>query len=257
MARRRGIRMGWLAAVALLLAACDSPTLAPSAAVPAGGPARLAAVASTAAADTAVAPAADSDTIWFPIGPVSTTGTWPDSFRLGLPGGDTITVRTLAGDSGEAKVVVGADTFVFQVGVWSNGSSSNGDFIGIIWKNGQFAGFWGHCSLHSNDWYFTRDPATGKIYAHWKNTLDPSTPWTYHYIYDPQRNVLKIYHRKPDGSVVLVYLGPPVKKTTNLPPPDPPAGHGPWTSEAQIAAASTSATTTGGGGATTTGTSAS
>jgi hypothetical protein len=226
-----------LALAAFLVAACETPTLAPPGAAPGDGPAALIGVANHSMAlapDSAVASAADTDTIWFPIDSVNTGDPWPDTIKVGLPAGDTISVRTL-GDSGKVKVVVGADTFVYQIGVWENGSASNGDFIGIIWKNGQFAGFWGHCSIKWNDWYFSRDPATGRIYLHWKNT-SATTAWTYHYILDPQTNVMKIYHRRPDGSVVLVYRGAPIQKQGNLPPPDPPAGQGPWTSEAQVAA---------------------
>jgi hypothetical protein len=127
-------------------------------------------------------------------------------------------------------VTVGGNNFGVQIGL------INGSFIGVIWKNGVFAGYWGYCLFPNaqNYWYKTTD--AGKTYIHWENhELDSAghdTGQQYHYIYDPQTNTLKVYHRDRNGNTKLIYQGPPIQGHGKLPPPDP-AGANPYTNENQ------------------------
>ncbi|HET6229489.1 MAG TPA: hypothetical protein VFE05_05365 [Longimicrobiaceae bacterium] len=223
---RRRLMLGWsVVALALGAAACDSPTDPLTAPRPAS---RLVATGTmaTATLDSA-AVARDSTpvcsftcTVWD-----STPGV--DTVVIRTPGGDSIRLREF-GPQGQSKIVVGGDTFTLQVGVWDKGTT-HGDFLGVLRKNGQVVGYWGHCSLVGgiNAQWVETDPATGKKYVHWKNwaTGGVDAGKTYHYIYDPQTNTLKIYYQGPgDTSGRLIYQGPPIGHATKIPSPVPAAG---------------------------------
>jgi len=219
---RRRFLLGWaVMLVSAGVAACDSSIVAPYST---GGSRALVAVPVTEVA------VADSDTTDLYANcdinnNCPTTGT----VTVAEPGGNT-TIGTF-GPGYTSTVTVGGNTYGFQLGL------INGSFIGIIWKNGVFAGYWGYCLFPNamNNWYKTTDPVTGKVYIHWENhELDSNrndTGQMYHYIYDPQTNTLKVYHRK-NGTTKLIYQGPPIQGHGKLPPPDP-AGANPYTNENQ------------------------
>ena len=136
------------------------------------------------------------------------------------------------------------------------------DFIGIIGEDrnndgmisypSEVIGFWGRCTLATNQTYSKNDPATGKPrWIHWEN-YDSDEEEMYHYIFDPVTNNLKIFHRHEDGRVVQVYDGPPIKDPGKMPPPDPQASTttGTTTTTASTPGTTTTASTPG----TTTGT---
>ncbi|MDB4950360.1 MAG: hypothetical protein JWM27_3009 [Gemmatimonadetes bacterium] len=229
---RRWMLTGVVTALALAASACESPTLV-SRPAPAAGIERLI----VEAAPGTLSPATQArDTLFKRCGGVTTGCEGDDTVVIHEPGGGLTPVRVFT-DSGSQVVVSGTDTVTAQLGIWDNGDTTNGDFIGVLWRHGQFAGYWGHCSFVDglNLQYTTTDPA-GNVYIHWENThANPNDPEMYHYIYDPVHNTLKIYHRHSDGSTVLIYFGPPIQNADKLFPyvPDPPAGHGPWTNESQ------------------------
>jgi hypothetical protein len=222
---RRRFLLGWaVMLVSAGVAACDSPVAPRSMG---GGPA-LVAMADTQAG--APAAAADSTT-WFYEGCGTIYNNCPttDSVTVAEPGGN-VKIGTF-GPKWTQPVTIGGDNYGFQLGV------KNGSFIGIIWKNGTFVGYWGYCLFPNawNDWYKTTD-ATGKVLIHWVNhELDSKgkkTGQRYEYVYDPATNTLKVYHRDKNGNTKLVYQGPPIKSHGKLPPPDP-AGADPYTNENQ------------------------
>jgi hypothetical protein len=223
---RRRLLLGWaVMLVSAGVAACDSPVAPRS--VRDG--AALVALADTQAG--APAAAADS-TSWFYEGCGTIYNTCPTTGTVTVaePGGNA-TIGTF-GPQWTQPVTVGTDNYGFQLGV------IGGSFIGVIWKNGTFVGYWGYCLFPAawNDWYKTTD-AAGKVLIHWVNhELDSKgnkTGQRYHYIYDPATNTLKVYHRDKNGTTKLVYQGPPIKSHSKLPPPDPAAGAGPYTNENQ------------------------
>jgi hypothetical protein len=239
-------------ALAAGAAACDSPTVtdAPySVNVPAGSR-----VLTPVTADTAVAVTDTADL--FPNCTVDSSrcpGTGTKT--LTEPDGTPTKIRTL-GDSAKTTITVGTSKFTFELAIRDNNSPTGGDFIGVIYKDGVFVGYFGYCVYLDgvNSQYTTTDGA-GNTYIHWENThADTTKKDMYHYIYDPKNNELKIYHKKADGTTVLVYQGPPIKNAENIPPPDPAAGAGPYTGENQYAPGSipTTGTSTGTTGGTTT-----
>lgn len=220
---RRRYLLSWaMLVVSAGVAACDSPTAAP---LSTGGGRALVAVAESAST----------------VAAADTADLFPGcSINNGCPTTGTVTVPETGGNSTigtfgpqwTAPVTVGGANYGFQIGL------VNGSFIGIIWKNGVFQGYWGYCLFPNaqNNWYQTTDPATGKTYLHWENhELDSNrndTGQVYHYIYDPSTNTLKVYHRDRNGNTKLIYQGPPIKDHGKLPPPDP-AGANPYTNENQ------------------------
>jgi len=222
---RQRLLLGWaVVLVSAGVAACDSPIVAPRSV---GGGAPLVATADTQAAATA-----DTSTTTTDLyancdinNSCPTTGT----VTVAEPGGNA-TIGTF-GPGYTSTVTVGGNNYGFQLGL------INGSFIGIIWKNGAFAGYWGYCLFPNamNNWYKTTD-ANGKVTIHWENhELDSNrkdTGQMYHYIYDPSTNTLKVYHRDRNGNTKLIYQGPPIKTHSKLPPPDP-AGANPYTDESQ------------------------
>jgi hypothetical protein len=220
---RRRLLLGW--AVMLVgagVAACDSPIVAPRSV---GGGAPLVATADTQAA----APVADSVSDLYANCDINNSCPTTGTVTVTEPGGNA-TIGTF-GPGYTSTVTVGGNNYGFQLGL------INGSFIGIIWKNGAFAGYWGYCLFPNamNNWYKTTDP-TGKVYIHWENhELDSNrkdTGQMYHYIYDPQTGTLKVYHRDRNGNTKLIYQGPPIQGHGKLPPPDP-AGANPYTNENQ------------------------
>lgn len=223
------MRRRWLFGWAVMLvsagvAACDSAVTAPTST----GRGLVATEPATAVA------VADSDTtsLWTPSCDLTNHCTPTDSVRVTEPGGN-VTIGTFDSTT-TATVTVGGNTYKFQLGLTGVG----GSFIGILWKNGAFVGYWGYCLFPNamNSQYKTTDPATGKVYIHWENheldSANHDTGQMYHYIYDPQTNTLKVYHRK-NGTTTLIYQGPPIQSHNKLPPPDPAPGAGPYTGENQ------------------------
>lgn len=241
---RRRMLFSWVAALSIAAAACDSPTFAPRSADPAG-PTRL--VATT----TAVAAREDL----FPNCTLTSSqceGT--GSISITEPDGDKIPVRT-SDNTTKRTLVVGQDTFVFQVGIHDVDNETGGNFLFIIWKNGQFVGYFGQCLWEDGDNKAYMVTENGKTYIHYENTHQPPSTSTemWHYIYDPQTNTLKIFYRPNGGTAVEVYRGPPIKNQENLRPPLPQNGAGPWTSENQFDPNSGTGTTGTGTGTGTTG----
>ena len=248
---RRKLPLRLLAlALAMGAAACaDSPTgteLPYSVNQPRTLVAMTETTSSTALADT-TATAGDRDTTdLFPNCDVSGsrcpgTGT----ATITEPGGTTTKLRTLGADA-KKDITVGTTKWTFELAIWDNGSATGGDFIGVIYKDGKFVGYFGYCVYIDgvNSQYTTKD-AAGNVYIHWENThADTTKKDMYHYIFDPQKNVLKIYHKKTDGTTVLVYQGPPITHAKNLPPPDPASGAGPYTEEKQFDRTGTMTSTT-------------
>jgi hypothetical protein len=227
---------GWVAALSVLAAACDSPTLAPSAR--AGILINAPFSFDTALVRDTMVSVADSDTtdLWPDCTVDSSRCPGTDTIKIAQPNGDTVPVRVF-GPGEQTTIVVGQDTFVFQLGILNEDNSTGGDLMGIVWKDGEFAGYFGHCVFGDGDnrEYITTDPLTGKQYIHWENFhQDTTNTEMYHYIYDPSTNTLKIYHRPNGGTAVLIYQGPPIKDIHNTPPPDPQPGNGPYTSESQF-----------------------
>jgi hypothetical protein len=238
-------------------AACDSPTAPFEAPRPAS---RLVAIeaGTTATLDTAtVAPQVhDSTSICSFTCTVWDTDPGVDTITIRQPGGDSIRFREL-GPQGQSKIGVGTDSFTLQVGIWDKGTP-HGDFLGVLRKNGQIVGYWGHCSLEGgiNAQWVETDPATGKKYVHWKNwaTSGVDAGKTYHYIYDPQTNTQKIYYQGPgDTSGRLIYQGPPIQTAGKIPPPVPAAGTW-YTGESQYTSSWATPGATAPGHAATTGT---
>jgi hypothetical protein len=226
---RRRFLLGWaVMLVSAGVAACDSSPVAPSTE---GSRALAATTTETVAADTATQAGAADSTSWFYEGCGTIYNTCPttDSVTVAEPGGN-VKIGTF-GPQWTQPVTIGTDKYGFQLGV------VGGSFIGVIWKNGTFVGYWGYCLFPRawNDWYKTTD-ATGKVLIHWVNhELDSKgnkTGQRYEYVYDPQTNTLKVYHRDKNGNTKLVYQGPPIKTHSKLPPPDP-AGADPYTNENQ------------------------
>jgi|GEM_PF-2186232 len=245
----RRLMFGWAAALAVAVSACDAPTLSPVAA-PAES-IRLIAPATPTATTADTATRADL----FPKCTVSSSrceGT--DTIKIAQPGGDTVRVRTFDENS-KNTMIFGGDTVVMQLGILDVNNATGGDFIYVIWRDGQFAGYFGHCAFvdGNNKEYITTD-STGKKLVHMENShQDTTNNEVHHYVYDPATNKLKVYHRKNGETTErLIYDGPPIKNIANVPPKDPPAGQGPYTSEAQLS--STTGTGTTGTGTTGTGT---
>jgi len=223
---RRSRLLAWaVMVVSAGVAACDSAVTAPT--TTGRG------LVSTETTQQAAA-VADSDTtsLWTPSCDLTNHCTPTDSVTVAEPGGN---VKIGVFDSTTtAKVTVGGNTYKFQLGLTGVG----GSFIGILWKNGTFVGYWGYCLFPNamNKTYKTTDPATGKVYIHWENheldSANHDTGQMYHYIYDPQTNTLKVYHQK-NGTTTLIYQGPPIQSKNKLPPPDPAPGAGPYTGEGQ------------------------
>jgi hypothetical protein len=214
------------------LAACgDSPVASRYA-----DPSRtLIPVADTATAAPTGAAVADTDTsaLWTPDCGLNNFCTPTDSVTVAEPGGN-FTIGTF-NPTWSTTLTTGGNTYKYQMGLTGVG----GSFLGILWKNGAFAGYWGYCLFPNanNAQYKTTDPATGKEYIHWQNheldSANNDTGEMYHYIYDPQTNTLKVYHRQRNGSTSLIYQGAPIKDHGKLPPPDPAPGTGPYTNESQ------------------------
>jgi hypothetical protein len=247
----RRLLFGWTAALAVAVSACDSPTLervtAPAEST------RLIVLETTTTTATTADTATRADL--FPKCTVSSSrceGT--DTIKIAQPGGDTVRVRTFDENS-KNTMIFGGDTVVMQLGILDVNNATGGDFIYIIWRDGQFAGYFGHCAFvdGNNKEYITTD-STGKKLVHMENShQDTTNNEVHHYVYDPETNKLKVYHRKNGETTErLIYDGPPIKNIANVPPKDPPAGQGPYTSEAQFS--STSGTGTTGTGTTGTGT---
>jgi hypothetical protein len=230
---RRRLLMGWAVGVlGLGAAACESPT-APATGTRTGATEWLIAAAPATGMTLDTLTIAKLDTTRFKcVAGNDCPGV--DTITVKLPGNDSLRLIELDSTS-KQKVIVGTDTFVFQIGIWDRVPPNPGDFIGIIWKNGKFAGFWGHCSMEPADnWeYITRDPVTGKVEVHWFNRRRTDGK-QYHYIYDPKTGKLKILYTPPGSTVETpIYDGPPIQHPRNIPPPIPAAGHGPWTGENQ------------------------
>ncbi len=250
----RRLLFGWAAALAVAVSACDSPTVAPTAA-PAESRRLIGhetTTTTTATADTA------TRAELFPKCTVSSSrceGT--DTIKIAQPGGDTIKVRTFDANS-KNTMIFGGDTVVMQLGILDVNNATGGDFIYIIWRDGVFSGYFGHCAFvdGNNKEYITTD-STGKKLVHMENShQDTTNNEVHHYVYDPATNKLKVYHRKNGETTErLIYDGPPIKNISNVPPKDPPAGQGPYTSESQLSSTSgTGSTGTGTTGTGTTGT---
>lgn len=222
---RQRFLLGWaVMLVSAGVAACDSSPVAPRSA---GAGAPMVATADTQAA----APADTSTTVTDLYANCDINNSCPTTGTVTVaePGGNT-TIGTF-GPGYTSTVTVGGNNYGFQLGL------INGSFIGIIWKNGAFVGYWGYCLFPNamNNWYKTTD-ATGKVTIHWENhELDSNrrdTGQMYHYIYDPATNTLKVYHRDRNGNTKLIYQGAPIQSHGKLPPPDP-AGANPYTNENQ------------------------
>jgi hypothetical protein len=209
-----------------ILAACGDSPVAPRHA----DPSRTLIVTMDTAAAVAVA---DTSNLWTPDCNLDNFCTPTGSVTVPEPGGN-FTIGTF-NSTWSATLTVGGNTYKYQMGLTGVG----GSFIGILWKNGTFAGYWGYCLFENakNRQYKTTDPATGKVSIHWENheldTAGNLTGEMYHYIYDPQTNTLKVYHRQRNGTTSLIYQGAPIKNHGKLPPPDPAPGAGPYTNENQ------------------------
>jgi hypothetical protein len=236
-------------------AACDSPT-APHRPLPrpemtgTSASALIAATPTTVVADTPKPVDMYSDSF---ICNVSSQcpGTGKDTITE--TGGTKTPLRTL-GTPARKTITVGGVTYTFDVSIWDKVNITGGDFVGVIKKNGTFAGYWGHCYFGDgvNAWYTTVEG--GKTLVHWVNSHgDTTNTETYHYVYDPSTGKLKIYHRLNGAAgETLIYDGPPIQHARNLNPPDPAPGKPAWTGESQFD--STVPATTGGTTGTTGGT---
>lgn len=247
--RRTARNAAWL--LVLATAACEgtAPSAPESATLRSAGAPSAVLVPVIPSPDTALS--AQPDTAWMALADTTPQRFGPedgtrsrdfgdDTFNLNFwVDGRHIThrVRTLIQDSRTVERT-GKPDLIFEWAIlddWLYGAAlGSDDFIGIIGEDrnndgmisypSEVIGFWGRCSLATNDTYSVNDPATGKPrWVHWEN-YDANQEEMYHYIYDPVTGKLKIFHRHKDGTTVQVYEGPPIQDPGKMPPPDPPSG---------------------------------